>query len=111
MQVASLRNSDRKRYKIEICFKHLKKSGLRLEELAVQGQHKIDLMFAVLTVIYVMAVQKGTRLIWMNRCEPQEMRIFYDPMPSYRPTAKSVFMQGFENLLAEVFSGSKNLLG
>ena len=91
----------RKRYKIEICFKHLKKTCLRLEELAVQGQHKIDLMFAVLTVVYLMAIQKG--IVHFEQVEPQEMRIFYDPKPFIAP-AKSVFMQGFENLLAEVFS-------
>ncbi len=91
----------RKRYKIEICFKHLKKSGLRLEELAVEGQHKIDLMFAALTLIYLMTIQKG--ITHFENIEPQEMRIFYDPKPYIAPV-KSVFMQGFENLLATVFS-------
>lgn len=91
----------RKRYKIEICFKHLKNSGLRLEELAVQGKHKIDLMFAVLTLIYLMAIQKG--IVHFEQVEPQEMKIFYDPKPFIAP-AKSVFMQGFENLLGEIFS-------
>lgn len=91
----------RKRYKIEICFKHLKKTGLRLEELAVVGQHKIDLMFAVLTLIYVMAIQKG--IIHFEQIEPQKMLLFYDPKPFIAP-AKSVFMQGFEDLLADVFS-------
>jgi len=91
----------RKRYKIEICFKHLKNSGLRLEELAVQGQHKIDLMFAALTLIYIMAIKKG--IVHFEEVEPQEMKVFYDPKPYIAP-AKSVFMQGFENLLATVFS-------
>lgn len=91
----------RKRYKIEICFKHLKKSALRLEELAVEGQHKINLMFAVLTLIYMMAIQKG--IVHFENVEPQEMRLFHDPEPYIAP-AKSVFMQGFENLLATVFS-------
>jgi hypothetical protein len=91
----------RKRYKIEICFKHLKNSGLRLEELAVQGQHKTDLMFAVLTLIYVMTIQKG--IVHFEEVGPQEMRMFYGPKPYIAP-AKSVFMQGFEDLLATVFS-------
>jgi len=91
----------RKRYKIEICFKHLKKTGLRLEELAVQGQHKIDLMFAALTLIYVMAIQKG--IVHFEQEEPQRMCLFYDPKPYIAP-AKSVFMQGFEDLLADIFS-------
>jgi len=91
----------RKRYKIEICFKHLKNSGLRLEELAVLGQHKINLMFAALTLIYIMAIQKG--IIHFEVVEPQKMLLFYDPKPFIAP-AKSVFMQGFEDLLAEVFT-------
>lgn len=91
----------RKRYKIEICFKHLKKCGLRLEELAIQGQHKIDLMFAALTLIYAMAIQKG--IIHFEEEEPQKMNLYYDPKPYIAP-AKSVFMQGFEGLLAEVFT-------
>ena len=48
-----------------------------------------------------MAIQKG--IVHFEQVEPQEMRIFYDPKPFIAP-AKSVFMQGFENLLAEVFS-------
>lgn len=91
----------RKRYKIEICFKHLKKCGLRLEDLAVQGQHKTDLMFAALTLIYIMAIQKG--IIHFEEIQPQEMRVFYDPKPYIAP-AKSVFMQGFEDLLATIFT-------
>jgi len=91
----------RKRYKIEICVKHLKKTGLRLEELSVQGQHKTDLMFAVLTLIYIMCIQKG--IIHFEEQEPQKMNLYHDPKPYIAP-AKSVFMQGFQNLLQTVFS-------
>jgi len=91
----------RKRYKIEICFKHLKKTGLRLEELAIQGQHKIDLMFAALTLIYIMAIQKG--IVHFEQVEPQEMRVFHDH-ESFIAPAKSVFMQGFQSILATIFS-------
>jgi len=90
----------RKRYKIEICFKHLKNSGLRLEDLAVQGQHKINLMFATLTLVYAMAIQRG--IMHFEQIQPQEMKLFYDPKP-YITSARSVFMQGFEDLLADVF--------
>ena len=91
----------RKRYKIEICFKHLKNCGLRLENLAVHGGHKADLMFAVLTLIYIMTIRKG--IVHFETVEPQEMRVFYDPKPYIAP-AKSVFMQGFECVLANIFS-------
>ena len=90
-----------KRYKIEICFKHLKICGLRLENLAVHRGHKADLIFAVLTLIYIMTIRKG--IIHFETVEPQEMRVFYDPKPYIAP-AKPVFMQGFECVLATIFS-------
>jgi len=91
----------RKRYKIEICFKHLKKCGFCLEDTAMEGQHKMDLLFAVLTIIYLMAIQKGT--VHFENVEPQQMKLFYDPKPYIAPN-KSVFMQGFEHLWTEIFS-------
>jgi len=91
----------RKRYKIEICFKHLKKCGLCLEDTCMEGQHKMDLLFAVLTLIYAMAIQKG--ILHFENIKPQEMKMFYDPKPYIAPT-KSVFMQGFEDLWGEIFS-------
>jgi len=90
----------RKRYKIEVCFKHLKSSGFNLEDLALQGEHKIDLMFGVLNVLYLMAIQKG--IVAFGQ-EAQEMKVFYDPAPYIAP-AKSVFMKGFEQVLAQIFS-------
>lgn len=91
----------RKRYKIEVCFKHLKKAGLRLEELAIQGQHKVDIMFAALTLIYIMSIKRGIQ--HFETQQPQEMKIFNAKKPFIAP-AKSVFMQGFEDILAIVFS-------
>ncbi len=48
-----------------------------------------------------MVIQKG--IAHFEEQEPQEMRIYHDPKRYIAP-AKSVFMQGFEGLLAEVFS-------
>ena len=91
----------RKRYKIEICFKHLKKCGLCLEDTSMEGQHKMDLLFAVLTLIYAMAIQKG--ILHFENIEPQQTKMFYDPKPYIAPT-KSVFMKGFEILWDNIFS-------
>ena len=91
----------RKRYKIEICFKHLKKCGFCLEDTSMEGQHKMDLLLAVLTLIYAMTIQKG--IIHFENIEPQEMKLFYDPKPYIAPT-KSVFMKGFEDLWDNIFS-------
>lgn len=91
----------RKRYKIEVCFKHLKKVGLRLEELSIEGQHKIDIMFAALTLIYMMTIKRGIQ--HFEDQKPQKMKIYEAKKPFIAPT-KSVFMQGFEDILAAVFS-------
>lgn len=91
----------RKRYKIEVCFKHLKSSGLNLEDTSLEGQHKMDLMFAVLTIVYLMAIQKG--VVHFEKNGQQEMKMFFDPKPYIAP-AKSVFMKGFECIMAQIFT-------
>ncbi len=91
----------RKRYKIEVCFKHLKSSGLNLEDTSLEGQHKMDLMFAVLTIVYLMAIQKGIVHFEING--QQEMKMFLDPKPYIVPV-KSVFMKGFEYIMAQIFT-------
>jgi len=49
----------RKRWPIECCFKHMKSNGFNLEDINVEGDHKVDLMFAILTLVYALAVQEG----------------------------------------------------
>ena len=40
----------RKRWKIEVCFKHLKSFGFNLEDFNMAGQHKTNILMAVLTM-------------------------------------------------------------
>lgn len=49
----------RRRWPIECCFKHMKSNGFDLEDLHLEGQHKINLLFAILTFVYVLAIQQG----------------------------------------------------
>ena len=49
----------RRRWPIECCFKHMKSNGFDLEALHLEGQHKIDLLFAILTFVYVLAIRQG----------------------------------------------------
>ena len=49
----------RKRWPIECCFKHMKTNGFNLEDLNLEGPHKVDLIFSILTLVYVLAVQQG----------------------------------------------------
>lgn len=53
------RKAYRKRWSIECCFKHMKSNGFNLEDLNLEGDHKVDLIFAILTLVYVLAVQQG----------------------------------------------------
>lgn len=93
----------RKRYKIEVCFKHLKTSGFNLEDLRVEGSHKVDLMFGALNVLYLMAIEKG--IIYFDKA-PLPMKEFKYKSASnntYTTPAKSVFNKGCEILLDEIF--------
>ncbi len=91
----------KKRYKIEVCFKHLKSSGFNLEDLQVEGGHKVDLMFGVLTLIYLMAIQNG--IVHFEKEKP-EMKIYKDKMTKncYKTPAKSIFLKGCELLFEKV---------
>ena len=93
----------KKRYKIEVCFKHMKKNGFNLEDQKVVGGHKSDLMFGALTVVYLMAVQKG--LVYYED-NPQEMKLHRDKKKKsyghFFPKV-SIFNKGSELLLSEVF--------
>jgi hypothetical protein len=63
----------RRRYRIEPCYKHLKSNGFNLEQLNLNRQHKTDLMFSMLTLIYTMAVTQG---IWKNEQQPVKQKVF-----------------------------------
>lgn len=93
----------RKRYKIEVCFKHLKSCGFNLEDLKVEGGHKVDLVFGVLNVLYLMAIENGI-VYFENELIP--MKVFKHstaPNNIYTTPAKSVFNKGCEILLDKVF--------
>lgn len=98
----------RKRYKIEVCFKHLKMCGFNLEDLQVEGGHKVDLMFGVLTVLYLMAIQKG--IVHFEENEVQKMNVYKNkkqPNILYKTPAKSIFKKGCEILFEKIFFASE----
>lgn len=100
----------RKRYKIEVCFKHLKSCGFNLEDLQVEGGHKVDLMFGALNIIYLMAIQKG--IIHFEN-QPLKMKTFKHKTAAhlvYSAPAKSVFKKGCEILLGNVFFFSEFII-
>lgn len=48
-----------KRWKIECCFKHLKKNGFNIEDINLKADHKIQLMMGILACTYLMALSEG----------------------------------------------------
>lgn len=49
----------RKRWTIEVCFKHLKSNGFDLESTGLEGAHKIDLLFGMISFVYTLCIMKG----------------------------------------------------
>jgi transposase len=48
-----------KRWKIECCFKNLKTNGFNIEDINFQNDKKIELMMALLAMLYLTAVREG----------------------------------------------------
>lgn len=80
----------RKRWKIECCFKHLKSNGFDLEATALEGAHKQDILLAIITLAYVLAVREGI----LNEYEEQVSIRTFKNGKMYRE--KSLFVFGFE---------------
>ncbi|MEM8527720.1 MAG: transposase [Bacteroidota bacterium] len=80
----------RKRWKIECCFKHLKSNGFDLESTALEGTHKQEILFAILTLAYVLAIREGI----LNQYEEQVPIRTFKNGKAYRK--KSLFLFGFE---------------
>lgn len=49
----------RKRWTIEVCFKHLKSNGFDLESTGIEGEHKIELLFSILSCVYTLCIIRG----------------------------------------------------
>jgi hypothetical protein len=49
----------RKRWTIEVCFKHLKSNGFDLESTGLDGEHKIELLFSIISCVYTICVIRG----------------------------------------------------
>lgn len=51
----------RKRWKIEVFFKHLKSAGFHLEDFKMSGTHKMTILMAVLSIVYLIVYQLHKR--------------------------------------------------
>ena len=80
----------RLRWKIECCFKHFKSNGFDLECMRLEGNFKTDLIFGVVSLLYVMAIKEGMA---ENEINPVR-QITYKGKDKKSP-AKSTFKVGF----------------
>jgi len=49
------------RWKIEVCFKHLKSNGFDLQAINLKGRHKEILMMAIVVFAYVLSINEGLK--------------------------------------------------
>jgi len=62
-----------KRWKIECCFKHLKKNGFNIEDINLKADDKIQLMMGILACTYLMAIMEG---IIKQADSPVKMKVY-----------------------------------
>ena len=80
-----------KRWKIEVCFKHLKSLGFNLEDCNMIGQHKTNILMAILTIVYAITLKQDPQIV-----EQAEPDIHYKN--SKKHARKSVFRQGISRI-------------
>jgi Transposase DDE domain len=81
----------RKRWKIEVCFKHLKSLGFNLEDFNMQGQHKTNILMAILTLVYAITVKK-------DPCEQEQPNKVIEYKNGKKHPRKSVFRKGISRI-------------
>lgn len=62
-----------KRWKIECCFKHLKKNGFNIEDINLVADDKIQLMMGILACTYLLAIIEG---IIKQAASPVKMKLY-----------------------------------
>ena len=82
----------RQRWRIETCFSHLKSKGLNLESLNLEGQHKTDILMAVLALVYSLIIYQGQEA----QIEQPPKTIKYKNGKEYHRV--SIFRQGLKEL-------------
>ena len=91
----------RKRWAIEVCFKHLKSNGFDLESTGLQGEHKIELLFSLLSLVYTLCIVRGT--LEENQNPPKIKTFFTHKIPKkYKQTA--TFTVGYTKAIEIVYN-------
>ena len=91
----------RKRWAIEVCFKHLKSNGFDLEATRLQGEHKIELLFSLLSLVYTLCVVRG---VLEEKQNPTPIKPFFvHKIPEkYKQTA--TFTLGYAKIIETLYN-------
>ena len=81
----------RLRWKIEVCFKHLKSYGYCLESFNLSGQHKTNILMAILSLVYAITIKENPSV----NDVPDKNINFKESKPYPR---KSVFRKGLSRM-------------
>lgn len=84
------------RWTIEICFRHLKSNGFRLEELGMKDSDKIKLMMGIVVFLYVICITEGSRKL--RKKKKSDWKTYADDS---RFLAVSIFRKGYDYLARE----------
>ena len=93
-EVAAIGQYYQSRWTVECCFKHLKSNGFDLERQGFQQAHKVDIVMAVLVLLYAVCVAQG---ILQQLQQPSIATQKYRNGQVYR--ARSLFRSGLEQSL------------
>jgi len=81
-----------KRWKIECCFKHLKRNGFNIEDINLKADNKIELMMGIVTIAYLVVIHEG---IIQQVNNPTKMKIYKDGI---KYPLISIFRRGYLEL-------------
>jgi hypothetical protein len=93
-QIDKISQDYRKRWGIEVFFRHAKKNGFNLEDLNLKEQQKVQLLVGIVAIAYCLSIRKG---LIQEQQRPLKIK-------KHGAKAVSTFRIGLDNLVNEVHS-------
>lgn len=93
-QIDKISQDYRKRWGIEVFFRHAKKNGFNLEDLNLKEQQKIQLLVGIVAIAYCLSIRNG---LLHEKQYPTKIK-------KHGAKSISTFRMGFDNMLNDVHS-------
>lgn len=97
-----------KRWNIETCFGHLKTNGFDLEAQGFKKEHKLEIILAVVTLIYTVCLVNGVLNEVINQAPQKKILKKYANGTQYR--IKSLFRTGLTLLINRITTFNQCIL-